>query len=113
MRIPTRHLEHTVTVQAILPVGSSVGALHGEPVTRRAIVVDKRSKVVDQRVDSETKGAEVISSSHVLVQPEHYAAPGSLVTVWPGTVMERTGEVIATAYAQHSKAPSSAQMWLA
>lgn len=111
-RIPNRLLEHSITVRALRAVGSSVGDKFEAAVPRKAIVVDKRTKVRDQREGSATKGEEIMANTHVLVQPEHYVTPGSLVVVWPGTPMEREGEVVATAYGKHSIAPSSAQFWL-
>jgi hypothetical protein len=111
--IPDKFLEHRIDVEPILEVGSSVGRKFGDTLEDvHAIVVDKRKLVVDQRVDSDTKGQQIMASTHVLVQPEDYAPPGSKVTVWKGTPMSRIGVVVATAYAEHSIAPSSAQMWL-
>lgn len=112
MRIPNRLLEHRVIVQARQSVGSSVGDEYDAPVRRRSITKDATKRVVDQRMDSDTKGEEILSSAHILLQPEHMVAPGSLVTVWPGRPNERTGVVVATALGEHSIAPESAQLWL-
>lgn len=113
MRIPDYVLEHRVGIRRRQPVGSSSGPRWDAEVTGvHALVVDKADMVVDARTDSETRGSQVLASSQVLVQPESYAPPGSLVRVWPGTPMERTLEVVAVAYLEHSKAPSQAQMWL-
>ena len=113
MRIPDSVLEHRIAVRRRQAVGSSSGPRYDAEVTGvHALVVDKAELVLDARRDSETRGQQILSSSQVLVQPEDYVAPGSLVTVWKGKPMERTAEVVASAYLEHSKAPSQAQMWL-
>lgn len=113
MRIPDKFLEHRVILEAIKPIGSSTGAKF-QPARSgvKAIVMDKRTRVVDQRVASETKGQEILVSGHVLLHKENWIPPGSLVTVWPGTTMERKAEVVASAYGDHSIAPESAQVWI-
>lgn len=111
-RIPAGILEHEVTIRDRIAVPQPDGALHGAPRTRPALVVMREQVVVDARIASATQGAEVRSSAHVLLQPEDYAPPGSLMTIWAGTPMERTAEVITTAYLEHSIAPSGAQAWL-
>ena len=113
MKIPLRLLEHRVNIQPISKVGSSVSPGYGEGRKGiHALVIDKRSRVVDQRVSSETKGQEILSSAHILLRAEQWVAPGSLVTVWPGTPMERECEVVAAGYNMHSIAPESAQLWV-
>lgn len=113
MRIPDELLEQRVDVEPLLAVPPSSGSRFGTlEADVHAIVVDRAKLVIDQRVDSETHGAEVLAETHVLVQPENYITPGSLVTVWKGTARERKLEVVATAYARHSTAPESAQAWL-
>jgi len=113
MRIPNRYLEHKVTLTKIQAVGTSVGAKFDEPRTGiRALVIDKRTRVVDQRAGSDTVGTEVIASAHILLHKENWVPPSSLVTVWPGTPMERVCEVIAAGYNVHSIAPESAQLWV-
>lgn len=113
MRIPDAVLEHRITVRRRQAVGSSTGPRYDDEVAGvHALVVDKAELVLDARTDSDTRGSQILASSQALVQPEDYVPPGSLVRVWPGTPMERTLEVVATAYLEHSKAPSQAQMWL-
>lgn len=113
MKIPRRLLEHRVDIEPIDRIGSSVGATYGaKRLEVRALVIEKRSRVVDQRAGSETEGTEILSSGHILLRAEDYVSPGSLVTVWAGTPMERTGEVLAAGYNMHSIAPESAQLWI-
>jgi hypothetical protein len=113
MRIPDTVLEHRIDVQPLLEIPQP-DSRHGALIPDvHALVVMKESLVVDQRVYSETRGAEVTSAAQLLVQPEDYIPPGSLVTIYKGTPRERTSEVIATAFLEHSIAPSQAQAWLA
>ena len=113
MRIPDALLEHRVDIAPRLEVPQPDGSKYGTVlVDVHALIVDKARLVVDQRVDSDTHGAEVLSDTHVLVQPEDYVTPGSLITVWKGTPREHTSQVASTAYARHSIAPESAQAWL-
>lgn len=109
-RIPNRLLEHRVILREIETIPSSTGPKYKTPRTVRAIVVDETKIVKDQREQS--RGAEILSSAHVLVQPENRIPPGSLVTIWPGTDEERESEIVRTALGKHSIAPSSAQFWL-
>lgn len=113
MRIPDRILEHRVDIRPVLAVRQPDGDRHGTSIADvHALVVAKEAQVVDARIGSETRGALVASSAHILLQPEDYAAPGSLITIWKGTPLERTAEVVAAAYLEHTKAPSQAQAWL-
>lgn len=112
MRIPDGLLEHRCIVQERLDVPSSTGNRFADAVERECITVDRAKLVTDGRAESETRGQQILANTQVLLQPEHYAGPGSLITVWPGTPRERTLEVAATAYARHSVAPESAQAWL-
>lgn len=109
-RLPDKLLEHPVVIRPALQIPASNGAKYGAAVNRMSITNDKATKVTDQRED--TKGEEVIASSIVLVQPEHYVRPGSLVTVWPGMPYERTGEVVATSIGKHSIAWESCRLWI-
>jgi hypothetical protein len=113
VRIPDKFLVHRVDIVPLAAVGSSVGKRFDDarPAVR-SIVVDKRKLVVDERMDSATKGQEIQASTHILVQPEEFVSAGSKITVWKGTPRERTGVVVATAYGEHPIAPSSAQMWI-
>lgn len=113
MRIPDYYLEHRVTLKPIRDVGSSTGALfHPEIRNVKALIADKRTTVVDQRPASETRGEEIIVSGQVVMQKESYVKPGSLVTIWGGTPMEREAEVVAATYADHKRAPSSSTVWI-
>lgn len=113
MRIPDYVLEHRVAVRRRQPVGSSSGPRYDAEVGDvHALVVDKAAMVVDARTDSETRGSQILASTQALLQPEDYVPPGSLVRVWVGTPMERTLEVVAAAYLEHTKAPSQAQVWM-
>lgn len=111
-RIPNHLLEHRVRVEALRSIPRSDGALYLDPRTVGAIVVEKRKLVTDQREGSATKGQELQSSAHVLVQPEDRIPLGSRVTIWPGSVNESVLISASEAYAEHSIAPSSYQMWL-
>jgi hypothetical protein len=113
MRIPDELLEARVDVEPRLEVPQPDGDLYGAlQADVHAIVVDRSKLVIDERVDAETHGAEVLAETHVLVQPENFITPGSRVTVHKGTPRERTLQCVATAYARHSTAPESAQAWL-
>ena len=108
-RIPDRLLEHTVTLRGRRPIPSSTGQKYLPAVITRSITVAKTKTVIDQR--DETRGQEVVSDTHVLVQPEFWVPPGSLMIVWPGTPQERTLEIVACAIGRHSIAWESAQFW--
>lgn len=113
MRIPDHVLEHRIAARRRQPIGSSSGPKYDAEVAGiHALVVDKAALVVDARTDSDTRGQQILAASQALIQPEDFVPVGSLVRVWPGTAMERTLEVVATAYLEHSRAPSQAQMWL-
>jgi hypothetical protein len=113
MRIPDRLLIHELHVARRKDLGGSTRPEFDDTEQSvPCITVDRRRLVIDQRADSETSGREILANTHVLVQPEKFAPPGSKVTVWPGKPQERLGVVVATAYAEHDKAPSSAQMWI-
>lgn len=113
VRIPNMFLPHRIDVQALNPVGSSQGAKYQ---TKRldvfAQVLDKVTMVVDQRADSTTFSQSIASSTTVVMQPESYVEPGSLVTVWKGTPRERSMQVVAAGYYRHTIAPESSQLWL-
>lgn len=110
-RIPNHLLQHRVNIRPRRTLPGSTGDKYLPTVSAvPAIVVDKVQTVTDQR--EATKGQAVVSATHVLVQPEQFVQPGSLVTVWPGTPMAREAEVVAVAYARHTIAPESAQFWL-
>lgn len=113
MKIPEHLLEHRVEIARRLDVPGALQQQFADVEHDvHAIVVDGRKMVVDQRQSSETLGQQIMSTAQILVQPDKYAPPGSKVTVWKGTPMERPGVVIATAYGRHSIAPESAQMWI-
>lgn len=110
-RIPSRLLEHTVILLGRRKVPTSNGQVYLPEVTTQAIVVDGDELVVDMREGSETLGQEIRANAHVLVQPEFYVPPGSLMTIWPGTAMERKLSIVRTAFGKHSIAWESAQFW--
>jgi hypothetical protein len=110
-RLPASDMEHTFLARSILPA-SGDGQAHAAAKTKRG-VVDGRSKMVrDQRADSESRGTEILATHLVVCQLEDYEAPGSLITVWPGTPGEHEGQVISAFYGDHSKAPKHAEMWI-
>lgn len=112
MRIPNRDLPHKVTLRPIKSVGSSVGPVYlDDMVGRRALVVDKRKLVVDQRQSSESKGKEILAQTSVRLHPKNYVGPDSLVVVFAGTPHERILTVVAASYNEHPTAPNSAHLW--
>ena len=114
MRIPDSLLEHRVDVEPLLDVPQPGGSPFGAKLPDvHALVVDRAELVIDERVDSDTHGQEILAETHVLIQPEDYIVPGSRVTIWKGTPRERVLHVVKTAYARHSISPESAQAWLA
>lgn len=113
MRIPDRFLEHRVDVTRRREVGTSTGSAFDPTEEGVHVIVVSKSKLVrDERADSTTSGQEILADTHVLLQPEDFAPPGSKILVGKGTARERVGIVVATALAEHSIAPSSAQAWL-
>ncbi|WP_440708821.1 hypothetical protein [Herbiconiux sp. YIM B11900] len=67
---------------------------------------------MDRRATSGTSGQEVTSSTFVVLLPGDDTAPGSLVTVWPGTPRERTSEVIASDFYDYRRTPSHVELRL-
>ncbi len=112
MRIPKRYLEHRVILEAVKRVPTSIGPTYQAPRTVSALVSDKRRRVVDQRLGSETKGEEITSNGSVLLQPEDLVPAGSIVTLWAGTELETRRTVMSTRLGRSSIAPQSAQLFL-
>lgn len=111
MRLPTRFLPHTVTLEAYTGPNPRGGRAYADPVDVAALVVAKASRRIDDRPSSETAGQEIATSAHIVVQPEHYVPPGSRVTIHAGTPAERVVQVVAAGYYRHPQAPESAQLW--
>lgn len=100
MRLPAMLLPHTITVR-ILEGSGPYGDVYADPVTwDRANVEDKRKLVRDKT------GAETVSETTVLLDPERIVPAGSLVTVWAGTPREREAKVITSGLIEHPAAPS-------
>lgn len=105
-RLPAALLEASVTIAELAGTGSRVGQQYGEPVTRRAHVEHRARLVIDDRPDSETRGQEVTATALVVTQVEHYAAPGSRVTVDGKSL-----QIITAAAHRHPRAPQHAEHW--
>lgn len=99
MRIPDRLMPHVVTITSVSGNGSE-GAVFGTPVTVRAQVLDKRKRLIGDA------GVELVSSTQVFLDPDVAAPVNSLVTVWSGTGMERTGKVLEVSYFEDTHLPS-------
>src|SRR5690606_9651991 len=97
----------------IRPVPSSSGArFYPDRPDVKCVIADKVTKVLDARSASETRGQEILASAHIVMHPEDWVPPGSLVVMWQGTPMERVAEVVATAIANAKSTPESAQVWV-
>jgi len=113
MDIPDLFLEQTIRVRRRQPYGDASGPVwDAESDDIAAQVVEESALVSDDRSEAQTRGSQVLSTGYVLVQAEDYIPVGSLVRTWPGEPMERTGEVVKTAYLEHSQVPSYARAWL-
>lgn len=105
MRIPSLLLPHRVSIQPYQGTGA-YGEQHGPPVTVQAQVEDSR------RLLRSTTGEELISSTTVRTRLDVHAPPGSLVTVWPNTLHERTARVIIISRFEHPGAPGHSELAL-
>lgn len=106
MRIPKRLLPHTIKIEPRLGTGAR-GTVFGPAETwTRAYVEDKRQLVVS------SEGADAVSNSFVVLDPERVVPEGSKVTVWVGTSKERTATVIGLSFYDFPGLPSNLQVFL-
>jgi len=113
MQIPDLFLEQRIRVRRRQTYGDANGPLwDAETGDIPAQVVEESSLVSDDRSEAQTRGSQILSTGYVLVQAEQYIPVGSLVRTWIGTPMERTVEVVKTAYLEHSQVPSYARAWV-
>jgi hypothetical protein len=106
VRIPRALLPHTIKVEAYLGSGP-YGDAWDEPVTIRHAQVDDKRRVVRA-----PDGSEVVSETTVRLELHHQIPPGSRVTVWPGTPLERTATVISASLLTFPGAPSHVELAL-
>lgn len=98
MRWPAFFYPHTVKVRDYVP-GGGMGGGHNSPRSLSAEVRDERRLIRDR------DGAEVVSSSQVTVPLGSNVPLGSLVTVWPGTAVEREAEVLQVGREENGDTP--------
>ncbi|WP_146114015.1 hypothetical protein [Arthrobacter sp. MYb211] len=99
-------MPHKITYKPLLGQGPN-GQVYGAPVEiERAYVEDKVQviKIAD--------GADVASSSFIVVDPDVVIPPESLITVWTGTPRERESRLMQSNYFQHPSAPSHVVLYL-
>lgn len=106
MRIPGFVLTHRVDVRALAGT-TARGAAFADPVSRRCHYEERAALKIDMRTDSPTSGTEITMYVQVITQLEHYAAPGSRITLPTGT----TVTVANARKYSHAHAPSNAEMW--
>lgn len=78
---------HTVSIRSLTSAGG-MGTTYGTPRNVAAEVRD------EQRLVRDIDGSEVVSSTWVTVPITENVPIGSLVTVWPGTPLEREAQVL-------------------
>jgi hypothetical protein len=111
-RLRKRHLPHRVTLVRLTGEGAE-GDTWADPVPDVPAYVEQKSRlVVDRRSGSPTAGAEVTSSTFVVLLLADDALPRTQVTVWPGTPRERTSEVVDSAYFDYAGTPSHVELYL-
>ena len=98
MQLPQGFLPHTVTVRPFTGSGG-LGASYGAEFTVPAMVEEGARLVRD------ADGSEVVSTARVHCAFGVAAPVGSKVTVWAGTDLERTSEVIAAGGSDHPTVP--------
>lgn len=97
--LPARFTPHDAIVSALTGSGG-MGDTFAAPVTVPAFVVE------EQKVVRDAQGVEVVSSTQVHCGFDVIAPPGSLVTVWPGSIGEREAKVITSLRAAHPRLPA-------
>lgn len=108
-RLRAKHLPHTVSISRF--VGETAeGESWDTPIEVPAYVEQKTRLVVDRRSPSPTAGQEITSMTRVFVLPDADCIPRSRVTVWAGTLRERTSEVITAAFYDYRGTPNHAQL---
>lgn len=112
MRLRKKHLVHRVTIER-LDGETAEGDVYDAPAADVAAYVEQRTRlVVDRRSTSETAGQEITSTTLVVVLPGDDAAPGSYVTVFPGTNRHRRTQVIDSAYFNYRGTPNHVELFL-
>lgn len=110
-RLRTKHLPHRVTLQHLEGEGAE-GEIWGDPIPDVPAYVEQKTRlVVDRRGESPTLGQQVISTTLIVVMPEHDAQPRARVTVWAGTPRERTSEVIDSAFFDYKGTPNHSELF--
>lgn len=102
MRIPARLMPHKRLVSYKPKLGDGTyGPVYGEEVVCARAAIEDTHKLVRSR-----DGAEVVSSTQVVLDPEHHVPEGSLVTVWRGRPRQRTATLISEGYAEFPQLPA-------
>ncbi|WP_435298535.1 hypothetical protein [Timonella sp. A28] len=102
MRLEKTFTPHTVTVTPFLGEGAN-GEIWGPASEVRDVFVEDVQEVV---IDD--SGKEVVSSGRVIFNFDDAPLKRSKVTVWAGTLHERTSEIFKLALNHHDEWPSFA-----
>ncbi|MDN4598457.1 hypothetical protein [Leifsonia virtsii] len=112
MRLRKKHLPHRIDIER-LDGESAEGPAYAAPVKDRPAYVEQKSRlVVDRRSTSETAGQEITATTFVVALPEDDTAPGSYVTVFPGTSRHRRTQVIDSALFDYRGTPNHVELYL-
>lgn len=98
--IPAFMTPHTVIVEPLTGSGG-MGDTWGPPVPDVPALAEEGATLV-----RDPGGSEVVSSARVHLSWDVVVPPGSKVTLWAGTVKERTATVITTSGGPHPTLPS-------
>lgn len=109
MRPPASTFPRRVTVTP-RPTRTSDNIVPGTPKPGVPAYFDDRQTVVADEREGVTPG-EVTATGFVMTYVDGYAAPGSLITLRPGTPHERTDTVVAAALFDDPRGPEHAEMW--
>jgi hypothetical protein len=112
-RLRKRHLPFRITLTPYLGSGEE-GDLWGTAIPDvPAMVAQKTHLKVDRRSTSKTYGQQIVSTTAVVVLPEHDVPPGTRVTVFPGKARERTSVVIDSALGEYdTRTPNHVELYL-
>lgn len=100
-RLKARHLPHRITIHRFAGEGAE-GVEFTDVEDVPAYVEQKTRLAVDRRPNSTTAGQEVTSTTTIVCLPDADSAPGSEVTVFPGTPRERRSQIVDSALGEYS-----------
>lgn len=98
-------MPHTVGLQTYLGSGAYGDVWGDEETVPRCLVEDTTQNVVD------SAGQTVVSGTVVYMEPRPVPV-GSLVTVWPGTELERESRVVSISRWDHPSGLSHQALYL-